>query len=217
MEELTAIQRFSIWVLPVLLAITVHEVAHGWVAKKLGDRTAQRLGRLTLNPFKHIDPIGTVLVPGFLLLVSGFVFGWAKPVPITWENLKHPRRDVALVALAGPFSNFLMAIGWGLVMKLALMFSQSPESLLFPLVLMGAAGITINLILMVLNLLPILPLDGGRVLAAMLPGPLSRQFSKLEPYGLFIILGLLFFGGLSWLLSAPVNLLRDIVHGLTGL
>jgi len=216
-EELTAIQRFSIWVLPVLLAITVHEVAHGWVAKKLGDRTAQRLGRLTLNPFKHIDPIGTVLVPGFLLLVSGFVFGWAKPVPITWENLKHPRRDVALVALAGPFSNFLMAIGWGLVMKLALMFSQSPESLLFPLVLMGAAGITINLILMVLNLLPILPLDGGRVLAAMLPGPLSRQFSKLEPYGLFIILGLLFFGGLSWLLSAPVNLLRDIVHGLTGL
>ncbi len=217
MEELTAIQRFSIWVLPVLLAITVHEVAHGWVAKQLGDRTAQMLGRLTLNPFKHIDPIGTVLVPGFLVLVSGFVFGWAKPVPITWENLKHPRRDVALVALAGPFSNFLMAIGWGLVMKLALMVSQSSESLLFPLVLMGAAGITINLILMVLNLLPILPLDGGRVLAAVLPGPLSHQFSKLEPYGLFIILGLLFFGGLSWVLSPPVNLLRDIVHGLTGL
>lgn len=217
MEELTAIQRFSIWVLPVLLAITVHEVAHGWVAKQLGDSTAQMLGRLTLNPFKHIDPIGTVLVPGFLMLVGGFIFGWAKPVPITWENLKHPRRDVALVALAGPFSNFLMAIGWGLVMKLALMVSPSADSLLFPLVLMGAAGITINLILMVLNLLPILPLDGGRVLEAILPGPLSRQFSRLEPYGLFIILGLLFFGGLSWLLSPPVNLLRDIVHGLTGL
>jgi len=156
-------------------------------------------------------------VPGFLMLVGGFIFGWAKPVPITWENLKHPRRDVALVALAGPFSNFLMAIGWGLVMKLALMVSPSADSLLFPLVLMGAAGITINLILMVLNLLPILPLDGGRVLEAILPGPLSRQFSRLEPYGLFIILGLLFFGGLSWLLSPPVNLLRDIVHGLTGL
>lgn len=217
MEELTAIQRFSVWVLPVLFAITVHEVAHGWVAKKLGDRTAQMMGRLTLNPLKHIDPVGTVLVPGFLLLVGGFVFGWAKPVPITWENLHHPRRDVALVAIAGPISNFIMAIFWALVMKVGFMYSPSVDSQFFYLVLMGSAGITINLILMVLNLLPILPLDGGRVLSALLPGRLSYKFAKLEPYGLFIILGLLFFGGLSWLLSPPVNMLRDIIHSITGL
>lgn len=217
MEELSTIQRFTVWVLPVLFAITVHEVAHGWVAKQLGDKTAQMMGRLTLNPIKHIDPVGTILVPGFLLLVGGFVFGWAKPVPITWENLRNPRRDVALVAIAGPLSNFIMAILWALVMKIGLVFSQSVDSWLFFLVLMGSAGVTINLILMVLNLLPILPLDGGRVLSALLPGPLSYKFSKLEPYGLFIILGLLFFGGLSWLLSPPVNMLRAIIHGIAGL
>ena len=217
MEELSTIQRFSVWVLPVLFAITVHEVAHGWVAKQLGDKTAQMMGRLTLNPVKHIDPIGTILVPGFLMLVGGFVFGWAKPVPITWENLKHPRRDVALVAIAGPLSNFLMAIFWALVMKVGFMYSANTDSWLFYLVLTGSAGVTINLILMVLNLLPILPLDGGRVISALLPGRMSYKFSKLEPYGLFIILGLLFFGGLSWLLSPPVNMLRDIIHTITGL
>ena len=217
MEELSTLQRFSVWVLPVLFAITVHEVAHGWVAKQLGDKTAQMMGRLTLNPAKHIDPVGTILVPGFLMLVGGFVFGWAKPVPITWENLRHPRRDVALVALAGPLSNFIMAILWALVMKVGFIYSANTESWLFYLVLTGSAGVTINLILMVLNLLPILPLDGGRVISALLPGRLSYKFAKLEPYGLFIILGLLFFGGLSWLLSPPVNMLRGIIHAITGL
>jgi len=217
MDELTALQRFSVWVLPVLFAITVHEVAHGWVAMKLGDPTAKMMGRLTLNPLKHIDPIGTVAVPAVLMLIGGFVFGWAKPVPITWENLKNPRRDVALVALAGPASNLVMAIFWALVMKFALMFSHSTDALLFPLVLMGSAGVTINLIFMVLNLLPILPLDGGRVVEALLPEPLSSKYSKLENYGLFIILGLLFLGALSWLLSPPVNILRDIIYFLTGL
>jgi len=217
MEELNAIQRFSVWVLPVLFAITVHEVAHGWVAMKLGDRTAQMMGRLTLNPIKHVDPVGTILVPGFLVLIGGFIFGWAKPVPITWENLRNPRRDVALVALAGPMSNFIMAIFWGLVMKISLTFGQTTDSWLYPLALMGGAGITINLILMVLNLLPILPLDGGRVISAILPGPLSYKFNRLEPYGLFIILGLLFFGVLSWLLSPPIKMLRAIIHTITGL
>ncbi|HFE38889.1 MAG TPA: site-2 protease family protein [Gammaproteobacteria bacterium] len=217
MEELNTIQRISIWLLPVLLAITVHEVAHGWMAKKLGDKTAEMMGRLTLNPLKHIDPVGTLLVPGFLMLVGGFIFGWAKPVPITWENLKNPRRDVALVALAGPISNFIMALFWALAMKIGMLLSASIGAWVFPLVLMGSAGVTINLILMALNLLPILPLDGGRVVSAILPGKLSYQFAKLEPYGLFIILGLFFFGGLSWLLSPPVNMLRDIIHALVGL
>lgn len=217
MEELSTIQRISVWVLPVIFAITVHEVAHGWVAKQLGDKTALMMGRLTLNPLKHIDPVGTILVPGFLLLVGGFVFGWAKPVPITWENLKNPRRDVALVAIAGPMSNLFMALFWVLVMKVGLIYADSPDSWLFPLILMGTAGVTINIILMVLNLLPILPLDGGRIFSAMLPGPLSYQFNKLESYGLFIVLGLMFFGGLSWLLSPPVNMLRATIYGLVGL
>lgn len=217
MDELTALQRFSVWVLPVLFAITVHEVAHGWVAMKLGDPTAKMMGRLTLNPIKHIDLIGTVAVPAVLMFIGGFVFGWAKPVPITWENLKNPRRDVALVALAGPASNLIMAILWALVMKFALMFSHSTDALLFPLVLMGSAGVTINLIFMVLNLLPILPLDGGRVVEALLPEPLSSYFGKLENYGLFIILGLLFLGALAWVLSPPVNILRDTIYFLTGL
>jgi len=221
MEQITAIQYISAAVLPVLFAITVHEVAHGWVAKQLGDKTAQMMGRLTLNPIKHIDPVGTVLVPALILLSNlytgaSFIFGWAKPVPITWENLKSPRRDVALVAIAGPLSNFIMAILWALVMKLGWMVGQSGDSWFSFLMLMGSIGITINLILMVLNLLPILPLDGGRVLSALLPGPLSYKFSKLEPYGLIIILGLLFFGGLAWLLSPPVNMLRAIIRGITG-
>jgi len=217
MESLNTIQIFAIAVLPILFAITVHEAAHGWVANRCGDSTAKMLGRLTLNPIKHIDPIGTILVPSFIYLTSGFIFGWAKPVPVTWENLHNPRRDIALVAIAGPMANLLMAIFWAFVMKLGVTLSDTTDSWAYPLVLMGDAGITINLILMMLNLLPILPLDGGRVLNSLLPGPIAYKFSRLEPYGLFIILALFFLGALTWVLSTPVNTLRVIMYQIAGL
>jgi len=216
MEELSTLQRIAVWVLPVIFAITVHEVAHGWVANYLGDPTAKMLGRLTLNPIKHIDLIGTLLVPGVLVLLGGFIFGWAKPVPVTWENLKKPKRDVALVALAGPGANLLMVLFWALILKVGLILSASGSSFAMPLILMGDAGIIINIILMVLNLLPIPPLDGGRVLVSVLPGPLAWRVSKVEPYGLFILLGLLFLGVLSWIMSGPVTGLRSAVLALVS-
>ena len=168
MLELSLVQKISIWVVPVLLAITVHEVSHGWIARKLGDNTAFMLGRLTLNPLKHVDPVGTILIPGMLLLLqAGFLFGYAKPVPINWKNLRHPKRDMALVAVAGPGANLLMAIAWALLARLGLLLGETGMALIY----MGVAGITINIILMVLNLLPLPPLDGGRVMTGLLPGP----------------------------------------------
>lgn len=203
MEVLNKIQIIAILVLPVLFAITVHEAAHGWVAMRLGDRTAQMLGRVTINPLKHIDPIGTVLVPLTLFLLSGFLFGWAKPVPINWRNLGNPRRDMALVAVAGPLANLLMALLWGLVIHLGLLLLHSWEWAALPLVYMGAAGVLINTILMVLNLLPILPLDGGRVLNSLLPPRLSWNFSRSEPYGMIVIVALLV-TGLLWKVMMPL-------------
>ena len=211
MQELTTIQSIAVWALPVLFAITVHEVAHGWVARRLGDPTAYMLGRLTLNPLRHIDPVGAVAVPLALLVMSslmpggGFVFGWAKPVPVAWRNLRNPKRDMALVAAAGPLANLLMALFWAAVIKLAYFM---PGSLLWaakPMVYMGAAGITINLVLMVLNLLPLPPLDGGRVVTGILPGRLSWQFSRIEPYGFMILVGLLLLGGLGSIIGPPIQ------------
>ena len=216
MDELTIVQRVAVWALPVLLAITVHEAAHGWVAKKLGDPTAMMMGRLTFNPIKHIDPIGTVVVPVVMMLVSGFIFGWAKPVPVTWENLKNPKRDMALVAIAGPFSNLLMAILWALIMKLGFVISTSMPSLALPLIYMGGAGIAINAILMLLNLLPIPPLDGGRVLAGLLPGPWAWKLSRIEPYGLFILVALLVTGMLGTILGPPMRLFESLLLSLVG-
>lgn len=190
MEQLGLIQKIAVWAVPALLAITVHEVAHGWMALKLGDRTAMMLGRLTLNPVKHIDPIGTILVPGLLLAIGGFIFGWAKPVPVTWENLKHPKRDMALVAIAGPMANLLMAVLWLILLQTGIAMMDANPQIARPLVYMAVAGIFINAILMILNLLPLPPLDGSRVVASLLPGPLAWQYSRLEPYGLFILLAL---------------------------
>jgi Zn-dependent protease len=214
MLELNLVQKIAIWVVPVVLAITVHEVAHGWIARKLGDNTAFMLGRLTLNPFKHVDPMGTILIPGMLLLLqAGFIFGYAKPVPINWKNLRHPKRDMALVAAAGPGANLLMAVAWGLFIRLGLLLGEPGVALVY----MGVAGITINIILMVLNLLPLPPLDGGRVMTGLLPGPWAYQFSRIEPYGFFILIGLLITGVLGLVLWPVISVGMSMMVPVSGL
>ena len=218
LQALTSPQLISILVLPVLFAIIVHEVAHGWVAKRLGDPTAERLGRLTLNPIRHVDPIGTILVPAVLLLLhTGFIFGWAKPVPITWENLRHPKRDMAIVAAAGPAANLLMALFWGLVVKVGSLMPPSALWVSKPLQFMGLGGIAVNVLLMVFNLLPLPPLDGGRVAVGLLPGPWAWRLSRLEPYG-FVILIALMFTGVLWVVIGPVgNFFARLVAMVVGL
>lgn len=218
MMSFNTVQQVAVWVLPVLFAITVHEVAHGWVAKKLGDPTAMMMGRLTLNPFKHIDPIGTVLVPLILLLLpGGFIFGWAKPVPVTWKNLRNPKKDMALVAIAGPVANLLMAIFWAIVLKIGILLSVQSDSQFMFLVAAGIAGIFINAILMILNLLPLPPLDGGRILVSVLPGPLAWKVSRLEPYGFFILVALLATGILGVIIGPPILWLIATLSEMTGL
>ncbi len=211
-------QKIAIWALPVLFAITVHEVAHGYVARRLGDRTAQMLGRLTLNPLRHIDPVGTVLVPlVMLLLPGGFLFGWAKPVPVDYRKLGNPKRDMAIVAAAGPLSNLLMAIGWVLLLRLAVEFLHTLAWVAQPLFFMAQAGVAINLILMVLNLVPVPPLDGGRVLTGLLPMRQAARFAALEPYGLVIVMALLLTGLLGRLLQPAIAFLNEILLTLVGL
>jgi len=192
-----------LWAVPVVLAITLHEAAHGYVARQFGDQTAYMLGRVTLNPLKHIDPIGTIAVPGFLIALSVltraplFIFGWAKPVPVNFGNLRHPKRDMFWVAGAGPFANFLMAVGWAFLRKAAAPGGSIDSDGLFE---MANAGVIVNLVLMALNILPILPLDGGRIALSLLPEPLAYRYSLLEPYGFMVVIFLLVTGVLNYVM-----------------
>ena len=220
MNNLNIMQSIAIWTLPVLLAIIVHEVAHGWVANLLGDRTAAMLGRLTLNPFKHIDLVGTVIMPILCLLMGSFVFGWAKPVPINSRNFKNFRKDTALVAIAGPISNFLMAIMWAIFTKIALILFRQitllPVIKLF-FVHMGYAGISINLLLMVLNLIPIPPLDGSRVVSSLLPAHLAKAYGYIEQYGFIILMILMYTSVLSAIMGPPLSWIQNILFDFFAL
>lgn len=223
--EFSLVQTIAIWALPVLFAITLHEVAHGYAARRLGDPTAAMLGRLSLNPIKHVDPVGTVAVPIAMLgmtklaasaglLSSGFLFGWAKPVPVDYQRLRNPRRDMALVAAAGPLANLMMALAWGALLMLAL--TMGADQGFWEIArYMGVAGIRINLLLMVLNLLPLPPLDGGRVMTALLPLPLARRYAKLEPYGLLIIIGLALYDDILFrILYWPLAISEGLIYKL---
>ncbi|MGH8743160.1 MAG: site-2 protease family protein [Burkholderiales bacterium] len=214
------IQTIAIWALPVIFAITLHEAAHGYAAKYFGDFTAYAQGRISLNPLRHIDMMGTIVVPLMLLLLSkffggGILFGWAKPVPVNFSALRHPKKDMLWVAAAGPGANFIMAMFWALVLKLALSMPESGYTL--PMGLMGKAGIQINIVLMVLNLLPLPPLDGGRIAVSLLPHRLSYSYARIEPYGMIILLLLLFSGILGLILWPPVSGLMQLISSVFNL
>lgn len=210
------VQTVAIYALPVLFAITLHEAAHGYVARHFGDMTAHAQGRISLNPLRHIDLIGTIVVPAAILLLSGskFLFGWAKPVPVNYSALRKPRQHMAWVAAAGPGANLAMAIGWAILLKGAVLLPANGISI--PLALMAEAGIVVNLVFMCLNLLPILPLDGGRIVASLLPARAAWQYSRLEPWGMPVLLLLLFTNVLNFVLEPLVfasgALVRALVH-----
>lgn len=215
------IQGIAIYALPVIFAITLHEAAHGYAAKHYGDYTAHAAGRISLNPIRHIDLIGTIIVPLTLFILSkltmgaGFLFGWAKPVPVNFTNLHRPKRDMLWVAAAGPAANLLMAIFWALIIKFGLAIPES--SFATPMILMGIAGIQINVILMVLNLLPLPPLDGGRMAVSLLPQRIAQHFARIEPYGFIILLILLFSGILGAVVWPAIISIKQMMAWLFGL
>ncbi len=215
------------WVLPIVFAITLHEAAHGYVAWKLGDDTAHRMGRVTFNPIKHVDPVGTVILPGLLLLMSApFLFGYAKPVPVNFRALRNPRRDMVLVALAGPGSNIAMALGAALLFHLAMLVPSVTGEWLQQNLL---NALLINVVLAVFNMLPLPPLDGGRVAVGLLPPALARPLARLERYGILILIGALFILPMigdrvgqdlnifRWLVSGPVYAVIDVILMISGL
>lgn len=203
------VEAFLLWVPPVLLAITLHEAAHGYVARMLGDPTAAEAGRISLNPLRHIDPVGTILVPGVLyFLSSGLLFGWAKPVPVNFARLRNPKRDMLWVSLAGPLANLVMGLCWAVFLALVVRTQQSIDT---PLAYMAVAGISINAVLFVFNLLPLPPLDGGRIVTSLLPLPTAIKFARIEPYGIFIVLALLMLGWLPVLIGEPVRIVRTVL------
>ncbi len=215
--ELSIIQKITVAILPILFAITCHEAAHGYAALLCGDKTAKFAGRLSLNPINHLDILGTLVMPIATLLLGGFLFGWAKPVPFNTRNFKNPKRDTIFVALAGPFANLLMAFAWAGVARLALSFDTTHTGIPLALGLMGHFGISINLFIMLFNLLPIPPLDGSTVLSMLLPARLLYSYQKIAPYGTFILLALIFLGGLNYLIGVPYNALLSLINTSVGL
>ncbi len=216
--DLSLPQLIAVYAIPVIFAITLHEAAHGLVAARLGDRTAQSLGRVSLNPLRHIDPIGTLLVPALILFASNaaggaMLFGWARPVPIVPSNLRSPRRDMGVVAAAGPLANIAMALGWAFALKLMSVFGSDGEFL----PRMAIAGIFVNLTLAVLNLVPVPPLDGGRILVSLLPPRMAAAFSRLEPYGLFILLALLATGVLGFVVAPLIDIGVGVIAAVFSL
>jgi Zn-dependent protease len=202
--------KISIWAIPALFAITLHEVAHGWMARYFGDRTAQMLGRLSLNPLRHIDPVGTVLVPGVLLAIGGPLFGWAKPVPVATSVLRNPRRAMVLVAIAGPAANFAMAAVWCGILSAVVRINFN-ETLISWIAEMAEAGIWFNVVLAIFNLLPVPPLDGGRVLAGLLPPRWGNRLEKIEPVGLFLVLGFSVMRWLDWLFVPAYRVMGRLI------
>ncbi|PIZ04654.1 MAG: site-2 protease family protein [Gammaproteobacteria bacterium CG_4_10_14_0_8_um_filter_38_16] len=220
------IQIICIAAIPLIFAITLHEAAHGWMASKLGDQTARIMGRVSLNPLRHIDPFGTVILPLLMLSFGGFIFGWAKPVPIAWQHLRHPRRDMALVGAAGPAANLLMALFWGIIAKASHLVFISPHtqdmlrSTALFIHLTSRFGIMINCVLLVINLIPIPPLDGSRIVSSILSPQLARKYDRFEAYGLWIFLGLLillYFTNSMWIILGPINDLIQWIYQLLAL
>lgn len=231
MDSLNLIQRVLLWAVPVVFAITVHEVAHGLAAAWLGDTTARRMRRLTLNPLRHIDPLGSLVVPAVFLLIGGFVFGWARPVPVDVTQLGNPRRDMLIVAAAGPLANLLMSLLWAGCMQAGLWMLVQQPCAGSVLVYTGAAGIFINAAVMMVNLLPVPPLDGGRILMQLLPENIAHRLARIEPYGLPVLLVLILTGLLARMLwplmvigmatathlaGIPVDVLTTALRALLG-
>lgn len=219
--ELSLIQKIIVFALPVIFAITLHEAAHGYAARRFGDRTAELAGRISLNPLRHVDLVGTILVPLGILLLSklagggGILFGWAKPVPVNFGNLRRPKQDMLWVAAAGPGANLLMALFWTAMIKFSLALQGTPFAL--PLAMMGAAGVFINAVLMALNLLPIPPLDGGRIAVSLLPPRLAYGLAMVEPYGLFVLLALVFTGLLGVIIWPLIQILISFSATVFGI
>jgi Zn-dependent protease len=209
------IQTIAIAAIPILFAITLHEAAHGYVARYFGDMTADREGRISLNPIHHIDPVGTILLPILTLWLGGVLFGWAKPVPVNFGALRHPKKDMLWVALAGPATNLFMALGWGLVTRLALWSQDSYFA--EPMMEMAQFGIRINVVLIALNMLPLPPLDGGRVAVSLLPHKQAFMLARLEPYGMFILIFMVMTPLLGWVLMPIVSGLTNLINLIMGL
>jgi len=212
-----SLSTIVLWAVPVVFAVTLHEAAHGYVARMFGDRTAELQGRITLNPIAHVDLVGTILVPGMLILAAaklggpGFVFGWAKPVPVNFGNLRNPRRDMLWVAAAGPGANLLMALLWAVVLKFG-----GPSDQPGFVGAMAIQGITFNIVLMVLNLLPIPPLDGGRIMVSILPMALARPFAQIERFGFMVVILLMATGMLNMLMAPLVRSSLQLITAVFG-